>query len=537
MNKKKTQFHFMSCELKIISSQGLFTPDRNPSKLSPYVSIIAHSSYDSYIGETRCKNNTSNPVFNETFNFDFYRASYFDFYVYHHRIIIKDVLIGVGRLEVKNIVQNEEIIVPISLIDSKYAVSTLTVKFNYNFSPLITGDFKSSLSYVVLYTSQSPPINEPENANEIKCLVKNTHRNYCYFLDGQNWWTTAGRSAGELPILCGSGFSQQRVLNIAKLKKCETCFIIKSKNYTGKVTLNFACMKSENRKNLTQFFNCGKSAQVFHQIDFTIKAGEEIYAPEKLVTLSFGKIRFIEKDDHTFLPIDCVERKIMAMTKPMQIPSEVTNVQLITGGFIHFDNNTIYVTPKILVFEKETNRFIDSLKQKMIRNQTMCNGAIVDIGYSTTFNKSNGGLWDKYADHHSVTINFSGIPQNYVLFIGVKLSDASICDAQRPFIRMVDRNTSNEIFFCPFKVPYGGPNSSILFKIEFVDDSWTIIPIYLPVMKSQEMRNVASQYMHSDQKMYNPIDWRITPLLPFAQNNGNKQLDGENEALLNVNEM
>ncbi|OHS99727.1 hypothetical protein TRFO_33808 [Tritrichomonas foetus] len=527
----------MSCELTIISAQGLFTPDKDPAKLDPYVSIIAHSSYDSYIGETHYKNNTPNPVFNETFNFDFYRASYFDFYVYHHRTIIKDVLIGVGRLEVKDIVQNEEISVPITLVESKYAVSTLTVKFNYNFSPLKNGDFKPASSYVVLYTTQYPPINEPENTIEIKCLVKNTKRKYYYFLDGQNWWTTAGRSAGELPILCESGFSQERVLNISKLKKCETCFIIKSKNYTGKVTLNFACMKSENRKNFTQFYTCGKSARIFHQIDFAINVGEEIYAPEKLVTQSFGNIMFTERDEHNFIPVDYFERPIMTITKPMQIPSAVTNVQLVTGGFVHVNKNTHYVMPKILVFEKETKRFIDSLKQKIIRNQKICNGAIVNLGYNTEFKKSNGGIWDKYTDHYGASINLTEVPSNYVLFIGVKIEALSLRDTEHPFIRMVDCNSSNEIFFCPFKVQDVNPKSSILFKMEFVDDSWTIIPIYLPVLKSKELKNVASRYLLSAQKMYDPIDFRITPFLPFTENSGNEQLDGENEALLNDHEM
>lgn len=518
----------MKTSVTIISAANLINPSGN-ERVNPLIKILGHSAEDYLIGETKSIDNNNNPTFNETFSYDFFRASYLDFCVYNHSSFSSDELIGIARIRVSEIVPDEMMKIPIICVRSDSIISDLSVKFAYDFSPLNKGNQGMLQKQIFLYTTYQS-ISTDLNPVDIDCLIVDYKWKTFYFLNSGSWWTTVGRSSGENTVPIGSGYSQLRKIDINKIKDCEVHFFIKSNTFNGKLFLNFGCMRKED---LSKIKECSHDLTLFHQIEFNVTAGSVFSSPEKMIVKPFCHVDFTYEDSSDYRSLLNLLINGLHMRQRYILPYNCnssleghSNIAIVFGGAVYGQTSDTDIYPKLYVFDLSNKQFVGSLT-KMKYNTGLFDTAIVYEGNSQDYTKCNLNGNSKYIDSESISINLDNIDKKMTIIVAVKIDDDCILrEVEHPMVRIVDSDKNDEIFFLPFKPSIYEAAGELLFRIEYINEKgWMIIPIFHPVIDGLHLKNAATEYINHDCPAYNEFDLSVKPLVQ------NKDFKIQNENL------
>lgn len=508
-----SHFYLMKTKVTILSAANLISPNGN-SHINPMIRVLGHSVEEYLIGETNYVNDTNNPKFNVTFTFDFFRASYLDFCVYNHNSFSPSELIGIARIRASDIIPTQIMKIPIDCIRSGSIVSDLSVCFSFDFSGAKKGSFGIFKSQIFLYTTYQA-ISTDTNPVDIDCLIVDHKWKMFYVLNAGNWWTTVGRSSNQETVPIGNGHSQLRKLDLKKLKGCEVHFYIKSNTFDGKLFLNFGCISKEGSSKIK---DCERHLTLFKQIEFDVKPGYVYSSTEKMITKPLGRIEFTYEDSSDYNSLVNYLVNGLKMKQRLMLPHNCStslagckNLAIVFGGAAYTENNYSEIEPKLYVFEKETNSYIGSLRNKntnscieesMICLENRCNK------YISSNNENN----TKYTDKSCISIHFDQIQDKFMLIIGVKISGFYLYDIYHPMIRFVDADSNKELFFLPYKPSIYNASGELLFSIIYQKDSWVIVPIFYPVIDPNQLRRASADYIAQGCPPYNEFDFKVKPL-------------------------
>lgn len=503
----------MKSKLTIISASNLVHPLTNIT-VNPIVRIYSHAAGDYYIGETKSVGETNNPLINQTFEFDFLRATYFDFQVFHHRFFLGDQLIAIGQIKATDITSRDAITIPLNCVRSGSIVASLVVSFQFEFFPPKHDTFSFYKKRIFLYTTYTALLTEM-NPVDIDCIVVNNEKEEFFKLNSDNWWTLVGRSTCNLTVPVGVGFSQIRMLDVRKLRNYDVHFIIKSNNYTGPVRLHFACLKHEEygkiKTNNSDFLE-------FKTIDFNVVPGQEYTAPVKLITKTFGRIDFVPEDstnDLEYYLANCQrykERIMMSVHRPSPL-NHHRRIALLIGGKIVDQPTMDDLFPKLFVFDRDTKELVLSLNEQYSHSETALDGSIENAGHDTQYEDPGKSLLDKYLDNYCYRLKLDQIPLNYSILLAVRIPGIDIRTVINPFVRIVDSDTGKELYFVPFKPLLFRASGELLFRIEATTEDWEIVPVFEPVMQSVELDFAAQEHYNNDCPQYDETKIEAKPVI------------------------
>lgn len=506
----------MKTSVTIVSAANLVNPNAD-ERVNPMVKILGHSAEDYLIGVTKSIDYTNNPTFNETFTFNFFRASYLDFCVYNHSSFSSDKLIGIARVKVSDIVPNEIMKLPINCVRSDSILSDLSVRFTYDFTPLSKGTQGMFQKQIFLYTTYQS-ISTDLNPVDIDCLIADYKWKTFYFLNSGSWWTTVGRSSGEDTVPIGAGYTQIRKLDINKIKDCEVHFFIKSNAFNGKLFLNFGCMRKED---LSKIKSCSHDLTLFHQIEFDVTAGNVFSSPEKMIVKPFGRVDFTYEDSSDYRSLlnylvnglHMRQRNILPFNCNSSLEGH-SNISVIFGGAVYGSTSDSDIYPKLYVFDLSNKSYVGQLK-KMNYNTGLFDLSIVYEGTNKDYTKCNLNGNSKYIDSESISINLDRIDKKMTMIVAVKIDqDFNLREVEHPMVRIVDSDKNEELFFLPFKPSIYEAAGELLFRIEYITDKgWMIIPIFHPVMDGLHLRVAAEDYINHDCPPYNEYEINVKPLV------------------------
>lgn len=504
----------MKTQVTIISAENLISPEDN-SPINPIIRLLGHSAEDYLIGVTNYINNSSNPKFNSTFSFDFFRATYLDFCIYNHNFIKNDELIGIARLKVSEIVPTDLMKIPINYIRSDSILSYLTVRFQFESAPFQKGSCGFFKNQIFLYTTYQA-ISTDNNPVDIDCLIVDHKWKNFYVLNAGNWWTTVGRSSDESTVPVGVGYSQIRKLDLKKLKGCEVHFYIKSNTYNGKLSLNFGCMSKEGSEKIKI---CENRLTLFKQIEFDVKAGFVYSSPEKMIIKPLNRIEFTFEDSSDYNGLVNYLTNGLKMTQrfilPHNIPSSLSghsNIAIVYGGTAYSDNYYADIIARLYVFEKSSKKYIGSLKNPNL-NSSLEESTIFYEGHNNNYKSSSLNGNSKYVDNSSVAIHLDRLQKDFTVIICAKIKGFFLYDVVHPMIRIVDTDTNKELFFLPYKPSIYNATGELLFSIDYQDNSWVIVPIFYPVMDAIQLKCAAHDYLLDGCPPYNQYDFNVKPLI------------------------
>lgn len=505
----------MKTTITIVSAANLINPSAD-EPVNPIIKILGHSVEDYLIGSTRSIDYTNNPTFNETFTYDFFRASYLDFCVYNHSSFSSDELIGIARIRVSDIVPNELMKLPINCIRSGSIVSDLTVRFTYEFSPMNKGSQGMFQKQIFLYTTYQS-MSTGTNPVDIDCLIVDFKWKTFYFLNSGSWWTTVGRSSGQETIPVGAGYSQLRKIDINKIKDCEVHFFIKSNNFNGKLFLNFGCMRKED---LAKIKECSRDLTLFHQIEFDVTAGNVFSSTEKMIVKPFCHVDFTYEDSSDYRSLLNYLVNGLKMRQRYILPFNCvtslqghSNISLVFGGTVYAETSDTDIDPKLYVYDLSNKSIVGSLKRPNY-NTGLFDTAIVFEGSNTDYTKSNLNGNSKYVDSESFSINLDRVDKKMAMIVGIKIEEFNLREVEHPMVRIVDADKNEEIFFLPFKPSIYEASGELLFKIEYREnEGWVIVPIFYPVIDGLHLRKAAEDYINNDCPPYNEFELNVKPLV------------------------
>ena len=258
----------MNVHVTILSAKNL-SPEK-PDDVSPYVQLFSKGLIYYFVGETKSVKKNSNPIFNASFDIDFFKASLLIFKVFDHHFVGRDPLLGSYELDLNALMDRgvTHLDLPIHETPNEYP-SVLTIEIDLQpltpdsvnslikpncpqVIPQIPQNLRRSGYRMYVYTSFDPPItdctqNKPLPV-EIKCLFIDSRYKYYTYLDSDCSWEILGHSTGTYTSRGPSGPTQIHRINPKKLSNTFLFFFMESSNYSGNVTINYIISPKDKKK-------------------------------------------------------------------------------------------------------------------------------------------------------------------------------------------------------------------------------------------------------------------------------------------------
>jgi hypothetical protein len=519
----------MTIRVSVLSATNL---SRSPSEpdICPTVSVWAHGPGRFCLGDTPETSlrhpQTPNPLWQVTFDVDWFRLSQLEFVISHFRPVVSNKKVARIRVPVAQIPLGKPFTVPVTYCKPGLPPAEFTFQIDLSpFTPFSPIKPKSAHKRLYVYATYDPPLPLAAGPPPATFSCVNAHDEEQRFsiFDESVHWQSIGRGSEGLVSFGPSGPTHVATLNRSKCDKSTSAFLVNSQSYTGLVTLNFLLAEAppvtlkkvltESPQSFTQFHQLPRnesrglflqsSVQVapgtFACLPHAIRIQGDKYTVRQIAPAAIGPggdaAGFARQVAKAICPdIVLRQRNLFHSTLPSSLSAAAASVGCAPPRRIGLvgacrpinHSNNYYITLALLAFDA-AGRFLPAMPTDDTRLTVVdgpaFNGAIVpreraqyqpDIG---TFRETY------YSDARAFDVDLDGLIGQGVASLAVAMFPDRrapadrLAEFRRKAVRIVDPESKVEIGLAHVAAPWVSKKWGILAGgLVFVNDGWSWLP-------------------------------------------------------------
>lgn len=503
----------------------------------PKIYCFSISSGRYYYNSFKSAKNTDKPEWNGEFNIDLFRSINLKFYIFSSRLGSQNILIGTVKIPLSQLLSKGQIILssnstmpinfPIKTSQSKSARLFLT----FSYSPKIFYSIhlkKPSKSILHVWLSFNPPIKDEKVEIELLQSYEfdsQNKRGIYYNFNSNSSWETVGYSSNNNYLYGPTGSTQIHSLLPERIEGKYNFFIINNANYSGIITLNFIGEQKEKIKvfrNGNYYVPKKGEIGIIQKFDLTCKPNNKYCAPFYLYyhknhknPLEFGSFKVMKikktkdyssKNDYEFHKkiiekaknvisdwknVNFIRTNVLTNNHPISLNQVLkdfnlqidTNLRIYVGGLTkknYTDTSFFdYWMPEFIVYDIPTNTRQPEIPKelKMKPNMKIADNDPPFYGFK----------WNSF-----VNINLDKIGNEKVIVFVVYCSAYLEAETSNSFflISHIDGDKETLIFRCPIFPDGYHTHFEVLFRFEYINNEWCIVPMKFYFKKSLKMKSV-----------------------------------------------